>query len=163
MNSRPFSKLCAVLGLAALAALPAIGWGKEAAPAADNPALEKRTMDLSEKLRCLVCQNQTLAESNASLAIDLKNEIREKFAQGQSESQIVDYLVARYGDFVLYRPPFKAITALLWLGPLILVLAGLLWLYRILARRRSADAAPELSAAEHRRAKALLEGNTESQ
>jgi len=163
VNSRVFRNVFLVLALAALAAVPLIGWGREAPPAADNPALEKRTMDLAEKLRCLVCQNQTLAESTAGLAIDLKNEIREKFAQGQSESQIVAYLVARYGDFVLYRPPFKAITALLWLGPLILLLAGLLWLYRILARRRSAGTAPELSTAEHNRAKALLEGNTESQ
>ncbi len=119
-------------------------------------------MDLAAKLRCLVCQNQTIAESNAGLAIDLKNEIREKFSQGQNEQQIVDYMVARYGDFVLYKPPFKAITALLWLGPLLLLLAGIGWLFRTLARRRAAEA-PELSAEEERRARALLEGNTESQ
>jgi cytochrome c-type biogenesis protein CcmH len=151
--------LCAALSLAAASA----AWSREAAPAADNPALEERTMELAAKLRCLVCQNQTIAESNAGLAVDLKNEIREKLGKGENEQQIVDYMVARYGDFVLYRPPFKAITALLWLGPLILLLAGLAWLYRTLARRRRAAEAPELTDAEQRRARALLEGNTESQ
>jgi cytochrome c-type biogenesis protein CcmH len=135
---------------------------REAAPAAENPALEKRTMDLAEQLRCLVCQNQTIAESTAGLAVDLKNQIREQLSKGQNESQIIDYMVARYGDFVLYKPPFKTMTALLWLGPLILLLAGLGWLYRVLARRRKQAAPPELTRAEHERAKALLEG-TESQ
>jgi cytochrome c-type biogenesis protein CcmH len=137
-------------------------WAGEAPPMANNPALEKRTMQLAEQLRCLVCQNQTIADSNAPLAIDLKNQVREQLTQGKSESQIIDYMVARYGDFVLYRPPFKATTALLWLGPLVLLLAGLLWLYRVLARRRATPAAPELTKAEHERARSLLEGNTES-
>ena len=154
-------RLAAALAFTLLGAVSTAS-AREAPPAADNPALEERTMELAAKLRCLVCQNQTIAESSAGLAVDLKNEIREKFAQGQNESQIVDYLVARYGDFVLYRPPFKAITALLWLGPLLLVLAGVGWLFRTLARRRAAEA-PGLSAEEERRARALLEGNTESQ
>ncbi len=160
MNRRAV-RFAAVLVFASMSALSG-AWAREAPPAADNPALEERTMDLAAKLRCLVCQNQTIAESNAGLAIDLKNEIREKFSQGQNEQQVVDYMVARYGDFVLYKPPFKAITALLWLGPLLLLLAGIGWLFRTLARRRAAEA-PELSAEEQRRARALLEGNTESQ
>src|SRR4051794_40030319 len=102
-----------------LALVGAVSAG-EAPPAADNPALEARTMDLATKLRCLVCQNQTIADSQAGLAVDLRNEIREQLAKGKSERDIIDYMVARYGDFVLYNPPFKATTALLWLGPLVL-------------------------------------------
>ena len=161
MNSARTRWLASALAAIALClALP--GMAREAAPATDNPALEKRTTDLAEKLRCLVCQNQTIAESTASLAVDLKNEIREKLASGQNESQILDYMVARYGDFVLYKPPFKTMTAVLWLGPLILLVAGLAWLFRVLARRRKELAPPELTRDEHERAKALLEG-TESQ
>ena len=161
MNSARTRWLAAALTALALCfAHPAMA--REAAPAAQNPALEKRTQDLSEKLRCLVCQNQTIAESTAGLAVDLKNEIREKLASGQSESQIIDYMVARYGDFVLYKPPFKTMTALLWLGPLILLVVGLAWLFRVLARRRKEVTPPELTRVEHERAKALLEG-TESQ
>ncbi len=114
-------------------------------------------MDLASKLRCLVCQNQTIADSSAGLAVDLRNQIREQLGKGESESQILDYMVARYGDFVLYQPPFKASTVLLWLGPLILLLGGLFGLYRVLSRRRAA-ASPELTDAEHERARALLEG-----
>jgi cytochrome c-type biogenesis protein CcmH len=130
-------------------------WSREAAPAAADPALEKRTMALANQLRCLVCQNQTIADSNAPLAVDLKNQIREQLSKGASDSAIVDFMVARYGDFVLYRPPFRPATALLWLGPLLLVLAGLLFLFQLL-RRRAAAAEPELSAAERQQAQALL-------
>src|SRR5688500_13832139 len=86
----------------------------EAAAVTEDPALEKRVTALAEELRCLVCQNQSLADSNADLAIDLKNQVREKLKQGMSEKQIVAYMVERYGDFVLYRPPVKASTFLLW-------------------------------------------------
>src|SRR5207245_11469173 len=96
---------------------------KEAAPAAADPALEQRVMTLAAELRCLVCQNQTLADSNAPLAEDLRNQVREKMRQGASDSEIVDYMVARYGDFVLYRPPVKATTLMLWFGPLLLLAA----------------------------------------
>src|SRR5947207_6049922 len=98
--------------------------GKEAAPAADDPALEKRVLEVSSELRCLVCQNQTLADSNAPLAVDLRNQIREQLRRGASERDVVDYLVARYGDFVRYRPPFKGATALLWIGPFLLLALG---------------------------------------
>src|SRR5690242_11171369 len=94
---------------------------KEAASAADDPAIEQRMSAIASELRCLVCQNQTILESNAPLAVDLRNDIREQLKQGRSASEIRNFMVARYGDFVLYRPPLKAITLLLWLGPLLLV------------------------------------------
>ena len=127
----------------------------EAAPAAQDPALEARVNALSNQLRCLVCQNQTIAESNAGLAVDLKNQVRERLQKGESESQIIDFMVARYGDFVLYRPPFKMTTLILWLGPLLLVIGGLLVLYR---RLKSVSRQPQtdLSAADRERAERLL-------
>jgi len=138
------------------AAAPAVA--REAAPLADDPVIEKRLMALAEELRCLVCQNQSLADSHADLAADLRQEIREMMQQGRSDKEIVDYLVARYGDFVLYRPPFKATTALLWAGPALLVVAGGSMLTVALRRRRGAlaDDAP-LSEEEQARVKRLLE------
>jgi len=128
----------------------------EAALAAD-PVAEKRLQVLSEELRCLVCQNQTIADSNAELAQDLRREIRTMIRDGKSDKEIVDFMVVRYGDFVLYRPPVKGITLLLWGGPLALLLLGLLILVRYLRRRvsRMADDQP-LSADEAGRADALL-------
>jgi cytochrome c-type biogenesis protein CcmH len=146
------------LRLAALVALLMLAvttWSREAAPAAADPALERRVMDLAAELRCLVCQNQTIADSNAGLAVDLRNQIREQLRSGASERSVIDYMVARYGDFVLYRPPFKTSTALLWLGPLLLVLLGAAVLFRTLARRRPEQPAP-LSEADRSRARALL-------
>jgi len=135
----------------------AIAAGKEAAPAAADPALEARVMALSSELRCLVCQNQTLADSNAGLAADLREEIREMMRQGKSDEQIVAFLVERYGDFVLYRPPLKPATVLLWFGPLLLVLAGIATLFvRLARRRRGAEA--DLAPADEERARRLLEG-----
>ena len=120
-------------------------------------ALDKRVSALSQDLRCLVCQNQTIADSQAPLAIDLKNQIREKIAQGMSNDQIIDYMVQRYGDFVLYRPPVKAATLGLWFGPAAILLLGLIVLFRYLARRRREQPADvPLTDAEHRRAQALL-------
>jgi cytochrome c-type biogenesis protein CcmH len=130
-------------------------WAGEAAPAAADPVLEERVMALASELRCLVCQNQTLADSHAPLAVDLRNQIREKMRQGATEHDIVDYLVARYGDFVLYRPPLKSTTILLWAGPLLLLLGGMAALFLRLARRR-AEPGVELSAEQHARAAALL-------
>lgn len=130
-------------------------FGREALPAAEDPVLEQRVLAISSELRCLVCQNQTIADSNAPLAIDLKNQVREKIKQGQTNSQILDFMVARYGDFVLYRPPFKASTVVLWLGPLLLLAVGLFVLFHRLVRRRAA-AEPELSGAEHERVAKLL-------
>ena len=139
-----------------LIALPAgIVQGREAAPAADDPVLEKRVMDLASELRCLVCQNQTIADSAAPLAVDLRGQIREQLKGGASEQDVIDYMVARYGDFVRYRPPFEAKTLLLWTGPFLFVVLGAWLLRRRLARPQAA--APELTAAERAHAARLLE------
>lgn len=133
-------------------------WAGEAAPASDDPVLEKRVTTLSELLRCLVCQNQTIADSHAELAIDLKNQIREKLRAGESEKQIIDYMVARYGDFVLYKPPVKATTVILWVGPFILLLGGVgILMMKIRGRIRQAREGEVLSEAERARAATLLE------
>jgi cytochrome c-type biogenesis protein CcmH len=133
----------------------------EAAIAAD-PVAEKRLQHLSEELRCLVCQNQNIADSNAELAQDLRREIRGMIQAGKTDKEIIDFMVTRYGDFVLYRPPVKGITLLLWGGPIALLLLGLFALQRYLRQRarRMAEDRP-LSAAEADRADALLnEGDT---
>lgn len=133
-------------------------YAKDASPAAADPALEKRVLELSAELRCLVCQNQTIADSNADLAVDLRKEIREKLKQGSTKSEIIDFMVARYGDFVLYRPPFKATTVLLWFGPLLLLATGALVLLRRVRRRRPAEEI-DMTEAQHARAAELLAGN----
>ncbi len=101
-----------------------------------DPALRERLKKLEEELRCLVCQNQTLADSNAPLAEDLRREVRELAAQGKNDEQIKEFLVQRYGDFVLYKPPVKETTWLLWFGPFILLAGGLATWYVVLRRRR---------------------------
>ncbi len=117
---------------------------REAAPVSSNPALEAQVMALSAELRCLVCQNQTIADSHAELAVDLRRQIREMLAKGQGEREILDYMTQRYGDFVLYRPPFKATTVLLWLGPALLLVVALGTLVVVMRRReRLADDAFE--------------------
>ena len=126
-----------------------------------NPATEERLKQLAEELRCLVCQNQTIADSNAPLALDLRNQIRDQIAKGRSDDQIREYMVDRYGDFVLYRPPFKATTVLLWAGPLLLLLVGAFAFWRVVSKRRGAALEPQPGAAPpQRRAEieALLEG-----
>ena len=117
--------------------------------------VEKRVAALAHELRCLVCQNQTLADSNAPLAVDLRNQIREQLTAGKSEQDVMDFMVARYGDFVLYRPPLKLATVALWIGPFLFLALGLWLLARRLARRRVPE--PELSDAERARAAKLLE------
>ncbi len=124
--------------LAALGMSPS--WASEAPSAAANPEIESRMMALSAELRCLVCQNQTIADSHAGLAEDLRKQIREMLAKGMNESQILDYMTERYGDFVLYRPPFKASTVLLWVGPALLM-AGALGALLVVLRRRQRMAA----------------------
>jgi len=125
-----------LLVLTIMLSLGPAAWAGEAQPVAADPALEERVTALATELRCLVCQNQTLADSNAPLAVDLRNQIRERMREGASERDIIAYMVERYGDFVLYRPPWKATTLLLWLGPILLMLGGLAALYYRLARRR---------------------------
>ena len=121
--------------LALLLALPMLAGAKEAAPASDDPVLEARVMRIAAELRCLVCQNQTIADSHADLAQDLRQQVREMLQKGQSDAQIIDYMTQRYGDFVLYRPPVKSTTALLWYGPALLMLGGLGVLAVVLRRR----------------------------
>jgi cytochrome c-type biogenesis protein CcmH len=123
--------------------------------AAQDPALDKRVAGLAHELRCLVCQNQTLADSNAPLAVDLRNQIREQLKGGASERDVIDFMVARYGDFVLYRPPLKASTLALWIGPFLLLALGAFVLVWRLVRRRAPE--PQLSEAERARASKLLE------
>lgn len=115
-----------------------------AQPVAREPQLEARVTALTQELRCLVCQNQTIADSHADLAIDLKNQVREKLARGVSEKEITDYMVQRYGDFVLYRPPMKSTTWLLWIGPFLILFCGIAVLARTIANRRFAgESLPE--------------------
>jgi cytochrome c-type biogenesis protein CcmH len=133
---------------AALLALAA-GCAAVSASEAANDALDARVARLSEELRCLVCRNQSLADSDAELARDLKRELREQLAAGRSEEEVRDYLVQRYGDFVLYRPPLKASTALLWAGPLLLPLAGLALLWTRRRRQGGLPADDEAAATAH--------------
>jgi cytochrome c-type biogenesis protein CcmH len=106
-----------------------------AASADDNAGLDKRLEHVAQQLRCLVCQNQSIADSHAQLALDLKKEARIQLAQGRSEQEVIDFMVQRYGDFVLYKPPFNAATLLLWVGPFALLAAGLATLLVNLRRR----------------------------
>ena len=115
---------------------------REAAPEAADPVLEARMTRITAELRCLVCQNQTIADSNASLAVDLRRETRDLLKQGKSDAEVRDYMTARYGDFVLYRPPLKTTTALLWFGPAVFLLGGVITLFFVLRRR--SRMAPEM-------------------
>ena len=124
-----------------------------------NPVLEKHVMAISEELRCLVCQNQTIADSHAELAIDLRNQVREQLVQGRSDKQVVDYMVERYGDFVLYRPPLKSTTLLLWFGPFLFLIGGGGFLGLKLARgRRPVD---DVAPADMAHAAELLRAGTD--
>jgi len=128
----------------------------DAPPAAGDPALEARVVAFTTNLRCLVCQNESLAASQADLAIDLKNQIRDKMRAGESDDAIRAYLVDRYGDFVLYKPPLKATTVLLWAGPFALLVIGLIVL-ALNIRRRAAAGSGTLSEEDHARARELLQ------
>lgn len=141
-----------------------VAFAKEAVPMAMDPVLEKKVNKISSELRCLVCQNQTIADSHAELAIDLKNQVREMVKTGQTQDQIVDYMVQRYGDFVRYRPAFKPTTMLLWAGPFLLLLVGLTMLVINLRKRATAVKDDEtLSSEESERLKELLEPDSASQ
>ena len=132
------------------------GFAREAAPTAADVVVEKRMVAISEELRCLVCQNESLAGSQADLAKDLRREIREQIAQGKSDKEILDFMTGRYGDFVRYRPPLKGTTFLLWFGPFLLLVAGIAALGIILRRRGKRVVETTLSAEEQKRAEALL-------
>ena len=131
-------------------------WAQEAQPLQANAAVEVQVERLSTQLRCLVCQNQTIADSHAELAQDLKQEIREMAAKGMTDQAIIDYLVARYGDFVRYKPPFNPVTSFLWLGPFGLLLAGGFGLFVMLRRRQTMTVDAPLSADEARKVSELL-------
>ena len=136
--------------------LSSLALAQTAQPTTADPVSNKRAVALSEELRCLVCQNQSIADSNAELAVDLRRQIREQIAQGHSDQQIVDYMVERYGDFVLYRPPLKATTLVLWMGPPLLFFLGLWLLLLYLRQRRSHTEVQPLSSEDRARAAALL-------
>lgn len=140
-----------------LAGLALTAQAKEAQPASDDPQLEARVLTIAEELRCLVCQNETIAASHADLAVDLRKQIRIKLQQGQSQQQILDFMVERYGDFVLYRPPLKARTLFLWIGPFVLLVIAAGVMAVNVRRRRRAAMAQDWSEAQERRARALLD------
>jgi cytochrome c-type biogenesis protein CcmH len=145
--------LCAWLLAVALAASAQAPVPEIASP---DPAVERRMRELAEELRCLVCQNQTIADSNAPLAVDLRNQLRGQISQGRSDGQIRDYMVDRYGDFVLYRPPMRARTVLLWAGPFLLVALGA-GIFFFVVRRRPAATPAALSDDRRGELQALLE------
>lgn len=136
--------------------IPGLAWAGEAKPLAEDPVAEARLKHLAVELRCLVCQNQTLADSNAPLAEDLRREVREMIAKNMSDQEIIDFLVQRYGDFVLYRPPVKATTTLLWIGPFLLLVGGAIALVIVLRRRRQAVVDAPVSDEERQRVEQLL-------
>lgn len=146
-----------LLILVASATFPALA--KDAQPAAADPVLEERVMALSRELRCLVCQNETLADSRADLAVDLRNQIREQMQAGKSDKEIIAFLTERYGKFILFRPPVDPTTYLLWFGPFVLLLGGLLLLFRYVKQRRDAIVDQPLSAVERDRAETLLKAS----
>lgn len=145
-----FILLSGLVGVGAMAQVDADA-SREAA------MLEAQVQRIAYTLRCLVCQNQSIAESNAPLALDLREQVREQLQQGRTETEIADYMVERYGDFVLYRPPLTGATLLLWIGPFLLLLAGVCWLI-ILLRRRARQDRSVLTAAQRQQAQALLDG-----
>ncbi|HET6671034.1 MAG TPA: cytochrome c-type biogenesis protein [Pyrinomonadaceae bacterium] len=155
-------KRLAVHLLLLLCSLPAI-MAQTAQPLAEDPEVEKRLQVLSQELRCLVCQNETLADSRAGLAEDLRREIREQIKAGKSDKEIIAFLTARYGDFVLYRPRVTPITYLLWFGPFVLLAVGLVVLYRQLKQRRIQITQQPLTDQDRRRLDELLEANNEKE
>jgi cytochrome c-type biogenesis protein CcmH len=122
----------------------------------DDPVIEQRLANLSKQLRCLQCQNQTLADSPAGLAADLRREIRVQMKAGKSDQEIIAFLTQRYGDFILYKPRVTFTTYLLWFGPFVLLLGGLYVLFRYIKQRRDLITEKPLSADERRRAEELL-------
>ena len=143
--------------------LPLSAWSGEAKPMADDPVLEQRMTELSENLRCLVCQNESLASSRADLAQDLRQEIREQLRSGKDNDQVISYLTQRYGDFVLYNPPMKPKTWLLWFGPFALLLGGVAGLYIYIKRRARQLAETSFSDEEKSRVEALLNNDNGTQ
>jgi cytochrome c-type biogenesis protein CcmH len=137
--------------------LPASAHAAEAVPVGDDPVIEQRMVNLAQDLRCLVCQNETLAGSHAELAEDLRKDIRQQMKLGKNDQQVIKYLTDRYGDFVLYKPPFRSYTLLLWFGPFIFLLGGAAIWYFTLKKRRGLKPADQVSAEALHQAAALLD------
>ncbi len=129
----------------------------QAVPLAEDPVVEQRLITIAEELRCLVCQNESLAGSRADLAMDLRREVRTLIKAGKSDAEIREFLVSRYGDFVLYRPPVKPSTWLLWFGPLLLLIGAIWLLINIIKRNQMQKNTPVLDAAQRAKAEALLQ------
>ena len=139
-----------------LLALASAPQAKEAQPMAEDPVIEAQLLDISKELRCLVCQNETLADSRADLAKDLRREVREQISQGKTNAQIKAYLVQRYGNFVLYRPPVNSVTGILWFGPFLLLLVAAISVGLFIKRRRRTLEDTPLSPDEIARIQSLL-------
>lgn len=149
------------LALGLLLACLGSAWSEQARPLADDPVVEQRLIAISEEMRCLVCQNESLAGSRADLAEDLRRELRNLIKQGKTDAEIRDFMVSRYGDFVLYRPPVKPSTYLLWAGPLVMLVLGLAVLAGFLRKRvreQKTQPEPPLSPEELARSQAIMEG-----
>jgi cytochrome c-type biogenesis protein CcmH len=149
-----------LLPLLLLCFVAPLSLAQQAQPMGDDPALEERLNRLSQELRCLVCQNETLADSRAGLAEDLRREIREQMKAGKSDKEIVAFLTDRYGQFILYRPRVTPVTYLLWFGPFVLLLAGLVVLFRYIKQRRDSISEPPLTSEERRRAEEMLRADS---
>jgi cytochrome c-type biogenesis protein CcmH len=145
-----------ILASVFLVFLFSLAHAEEAAPLAEDPVVEQRLISISEEMRCLVCQNESLSGSRSELAQDLRREIRDLIKQGKTDAEIRAFMVDRYGDFVLYRPPVKPTTWLLWLGPFVLMLVGVVALLMYLRRRNNQVASSGLSDDENKRIDALL-------
>lgn len=144
--------VCAIV----LALLASLAFARQAVPLAADPELEAHMMRIAENMRCLECQNETLAASHAELAADLRQQIREMLAAGYSDDGIVDYMVERYGDFVLYKPPFKPTTWLLWIGPFVLLLLAAWAMTHTIRQRARASGVPDLTPEQEHEAQRLL-------
>jgi cytochrome c-type biogenesis protein CcmH len=155
MNSK-FNKLEQFFACVCLTLLVNISHADEAAPLASDPVLEQRLVSISEEMRCLVCQKESLSGSRSELAQDLRREIRDLIKQGKTDAEIRTFMVDRYGDFILYRPPVKPTTWLLWIGPFVLMFAGIVALLIYLRRRNTQVATTSLSDDENKRIDALL-------
>lgn len=149
-------KKIATLFLFFLFTIPSTAWSKEAIPVAEDPEVEKRMLALTMDLRCLVCQNETIADSRADFSNDIRREIREQIKANKNDQEIIQFLVDRYGDFVLYNPPIKPTTILLWFGPVVLFIIGLSSLIIYLKRRQEKIEEVSLSETQMKRVADLL-------
>lgn len=160
--SRVLNRLFWAIALCVMLPFSGAAFANEAAPLADDPVVEQRLIVISEDLRCLVCQNESLAGSRADLALDLRRELRTLIKAGKTDAEIMEFMVSRYGDFVLYRPPVKPITYVLWFGPFLLLIGAIFLMLRLVRASQGSrptaanDSAPALSAAQRAKAQALL-------